>query len=238
MSRVSYTLACRLAVGMIVGLTAAAAAQAQDADDVGIVRIRSIGARTIVRSQSPEATDSIQQVQCAAEPCESGYCGNGACGDGNCQKYAPCPQHGWGFDPNCQNCRMFSEHGVWCPEGSFGHGGWGHGEADDCRDDDIWDGVFSNCGKLFDKCFDSFLDHCGMGENTGPGVPLMGCYKVVYPVNPSHFDGRDGQVYAAQGYGGPVSVPLAPTVHHTYNYGWGLPSSRLTPISHPVPVAR
>ena len=71
----------------------------------------------------------------------------------------------------------------------------------------------------------------------GKGCPPMGHYSVVYPVNPSHFDQRDGQVYAAQGYGGPVSVPLAPVVNHTYNYGWGVPSSRLTPVAHP-PVAR
>lgn len=68
----------------------------------------------------------------------------------------------------------------------------------------------------------------------GKGCPPIGHYSMVYPVNPAHFDQRDGQVYAAQGYGGPVSVPLAPVVGHTYNYGWGIPSSRLTPVSHPV----
>ncbi|MCA9080293.1 MAG: hypothetical protein KDA58_07015 [Planctomycetaceae bacterium] len=68
----------------------------------------------------------------------------------------------------------------------------------------------------------------------GKGVPPLGAYSMVYPVDPSYFDQRDGQVYAAQGYGGPVAVPLAPNVQHTYNYGWGLPSSRLTPISHPI----
>lgn len=67
------------------------------------------------------------------------------------------------------------------------------------------------------------------------GCPPVGLYSAVYPVNPYHFDGRDGQVYAAQGVGGPVSVPLAPNVRHTYNYGWGVPSSRLTPISNVLP---
>ncbi|MCA8998617.1 MAG: hypothetical protein KDA80_16575 [Planctomycetaceae bacterium] len=66
----------------------------------------------------------------------------------------------------------------------------------------------------------------------GQGVPLAGKYKMVYPVDPQYFDQRDGQVYAAQGYYGPVSVPLAPVVNHTYNYGWGVPSSRLTPVLH------
>lgn len=69
----------------------------------------------------------------------------------------------------------------------------------------------------------------------GAGCPPFGVYRMVYPVDPSYFDQRDGQVYAASGYGGPVSVPLAPVVEHTYNYGWGMPSSRLTPISHPIP---
>lgn len=68
----------------------------------------------------------------------------------------------------------------------------------------------------------------------GKGVPPYGHYNMVYPVNPAHFDQRDGQVYAAAGHGGPVSVPIAPVVNHTYNYGWGIPSSRLTPIAHPL----
>lgn len=72
----------------------------------------------------------------------------------------------------------------------------------------------------------------------GKGAPPFGHYSMVYPVNPAHFDARDGQVYAAQGYGGPISVPMAPVVNHTYNYGWGIPSSRLTPISHPVSPAQ
>ena len=54
---------------------------------------------------------------------------------------------------------------------------------------------------------------------------------MAYPVNPYHFDQRDGRIYAAQGYGHPVGVPLAPNVEHTYNYGWGIPSSRLSPVS-------
>ena len=83
------------------------------------------------------------------------------------------------------------------------------------------------------RCKLGYFIHEGSG---GVGSPLFGHYKVVYPVDPHYFDGRDGQVYAAQGYGGPVSVPLAPTVRHAYNYGWGIPSSRLTPVSNiPAP---
>ena len=66
----------------------------------------------------------------------------------------------------------------------------------------------------------------------GAGAPFFGKYARVYPQDVNYFDGRDGQLYAAQGYGAPMAVPLAPVVGHTYNYGWGIPSSRLTPISH------
>lgn len=101
------------------------------------------------------------------------------------------------------------------------------------------------CGKPC-KWYSKYLgwhDH-GHGEwfngkckNHGPARPLAGKYHIVYPVDPSYFDQRDGQIYAAPGYGGPVSVPLAPVVNHTYNYGWGIPSSRLTPVLHPATQA-
>lgn len=78
-------------------------------------------------------------------------------------------------------------------------------------------------------CKLGYFIHDGCG---GVGCKPFGCYSIVYPDNPGHFDGRDGQVYAAQGVGGPVSVPVAPNVRHAYNYGWGIPSSRLTPISN------
>ena len=68
----------------------------------------------------------------------------------------------------------------------------------------------------------------------GKGSALVGHYSMVYPVNPGYQDPRDCNVYSAQGYYGPVAVPLAPVVNHTYNYGWGVPSSRLTPVSHPI----
>jgi len=94
----------------------------------------------------------------------------------------------------------------------------------------------SGCDKFLGMVHDRLnLDQSG---GDGKGVPLMGHYVVTYPVDPGYFDGRDGHVYAAQGYGGRVSVPHAPVVRHTYNYGWGIPSSRLTPVSHPIPPTR
>jgi hypothetical protein len=53
-----------------------------------------------------------------------------------------------------------------------------------------------------------------------PMYPSMGGY---------YYDARDTQIYAAQGYNVPVTVPTAP-ITRTYNYGWGIPSSRLSPI--------
>ena len=61
------------------------------------------------------------------------------------------------------------------------------------------------------------------------------CYAMTYPYNPWYFDRRDGGVYSAYGYGAPMTVPLAPTVTNQYNYGWGVPSGRLTPISRVAP---
>lgn len=52
------------------------------------------------------------------------------------------------------------------------------------------------------------------------------CWK---PLNPCYCDPRDLQVYSAQGFNVPVTVPLAPMVQ-SYNYGWGIPSSRLSHV--------
>jgi hypothetical protein len=81
------------------------------------------------------------------------------------------------------------------------------------------------------KCKFGYFIPTGGG---GQGIPWVGHYGRVYPVNPYYNDSRDGQVWAAQGYGVPISVPLAPVVGHTYEYGWGVPSSRLVPVSHPA----
>ncbi len=81
------------------------------------------------------------------------------------------------------------------------------------------------------KCKFGYFIPTGGG---GKGVPWAGHYARVYPVNPTYSDPRDGQAYAAQGYGIPMAVPLAPVVGHTYEYGNGIPSSRLVPVSHPA----
>ena len=128
---------------------------------------------------------------------------------------------------NCPTC---------CPEGPCSWLSWNmqlccmrHHQAcavlkESCRED-----LREKCAYL--RC--KFGYFCPSGGD-GSGVAPIGCYKMVYPVNPYHFDPRDGNVYAAPGYGGPVSVPLAPVVENTYNYGWGVPSSRLTRVAQPL----
>ncbi len=71
--------------------------------------------------------------------------------------------------------------------------------------------------------------------NGGGGVPPFGCYKRIIATQPGYYDARDSQVYASLMTGVPTAVPLAPNVRYQYNYGWGMPSSRLTPISTIVP---
>ncbi|MDB5334552.1 MAG: hypothetical protein JWN70_171 [Planctomycetaceae bacterium] len=61
-----------------------------------------------------------------------------------------------------------------------------------------------------------------------------GCQTDIIALNPGYANPNDlNQGYAAQGYGGPVTIPQAPNVRSNFNYGWGLPSSRLTPTSVP-----
>jgi hypothetical protein len=58
----------------------------------------------------------------------------------------------------------------------------------------------------------------------GRGCSSCRCYK---PFDPAYCDFRDTRVYSAQGYGVPVTVPLAP-ISRTFNYGWGIPTTRLS----------
>jgi hypothetical protein len=80
--------------------------------------------------------------------------------------------------------------------------------------------------------------HCGVWHmcwcgDHGYGCRFLDyhCYTMAYPVNPWYYDPRDTRVYAAAGFGAPMTVPLAPTVQTQVNYGWGIPASRITPIS-------
>ncbi len=70
----------------------------------------------------------------------------------------------------------------------------------------------------------------------GQGCPPVGKYQITYADQPDYFDPRDGQLYAAQGSGMPMTVLLAPTVRYAYNYSSTLPASRITQISNYNPM--
>lgn len=81
---------------------------------------------------------------------------------------------------------------------------------------------------------------CQSGGCPHKGHPPFGKYHITYANNPGHTDARDGQVYGAQGYGTHLTVPIAPNVRYSYNYGSGIPSSRITPLgqySGPGPIS-
>lgn len=209
----------------------------------GVVRISDVQKQTVVRAQSPQGDiptgdivqvnqgvlqqSGVQTASCEhgtplgqpCQSCQSNYANYGSvygCPDNSGYIPPVCTTH-----PVIANCAL----GEWLHQVTAVYGGMAHAKAEqECREKSAWM-----------RCKFGYFVPTG---NCGKGAPLFGHYDMVYPVNPDYFDQRDGQVYAAQGYGGPVSVPLAPVVHHTYNYSWGVPSSRLTPISHPVPVVR
>jgi len=94
-------------------------------------------------------------------------------------------------------------------------------DCEDCEDAHGWRRVVNWCrGGHCHGC-----RHCNGGAAYGSGA-----WNHYHAVNGGYCDPRDRQLYAAQGYNVPVAVPLAPVVKHTYNYGWGLPSSRLTRV--------
>ena len=166
----------------------------------------------VVRGQSTElpgshVTDSVVM----GDGWQGGVpCADGSCGSGDCQS---------------------------CGDGSGGHGrqhhvsGWLKGQSDLYRNRNR-----RNSGAMAGYLRAKFGYFCPTG-NCGRGVPLYGKYNIHYAQNPGHVDGRDGELYQAPGYGTPVTVPLAPNVRHAYNYSWGVPSSRLTPLRQATVVA-
>jgi hypothetical protein len=182
-----------------------------NADDVeGVVRLSDLQSSDVVLGQSPEGV-----------VVEEGYCPEGTYVEGPIYYGPPPIMHHSVLSNNCladcmrghcMNFRMRNQiaSAQLCTSAHIS-----------CQEHEHW--FRSKFGYFFPTgC-------CGRG------CPPVGHYSVVYPLDPNYFDQRDGNVYAAAGYGGPVSVPLAPNVRYAYNYGWGVPSSRLTPISHPYP---
>lgn len=182
----------------------------------------------------PQQSDCCAPESCACPPCADGCCADSCdgCGSGKASL-----SDGFGFlkrdkcsacgGRGCENCRRGRGHGAYANRHPLARCLGNQAAAHRARNR-----YASAAACQYLRCKFGFLIHDGNG---GVGSPLFGHYSIVYPVDPGYFDGRDGQVYAAQGYGGAVSVPLAPTVRHAYNYSWGVPSSRLTPVSNTTP---
>ncbi|QDU37432.1 hypothetical protein Mal4_17440 [Maioricimonas rarisocia] len=222
----------RLVAAVVPALLVAGAAGGASADETGVVRLNDTGvvrisddesSENVVRGQSPEDGGEIQQASC--QNCQSGHYGGDVI-------YSDGPYYG-----DCYECGSGGSHSFLSDNFIAD---WLHNQAAAHRARNLENSARMRW-KFTEACYHNRAwARCKLGYFIptgccGKGCPPVGLYSAVYPVNPHHFDGRDGQVYAAQGVGGPVSVPLAPNVRHTYNYGWGVPSSRLTPISHPLP---
>ncbi len=85
--------------------------------------------------------------------------------------------------------------------------------VDECPPDEVE--VVENCPPKKNRC-----KRCGRCA----GQCNCSCFLAV---NPYYCDPRDRQVYSAQGYGVPITIPMVPGAI-TYNYGWGIPSTRLS----------
>jgi len=152
------------------------------------------------------------------------------------------------FGSGCSSCQQSDcsscQQGASCQQCSSCQQGCSDGSCGSCNScsgspierpldkvDRLLEGYFAFEHKCKRCLFGYFMpDGC-----CGQGCAPKGHYNMLYSANPNYFDQRDGRVYAAQGYGIPMAVPLAPTVRNTYNYGWGIPSSRITPISTRAP---
>ncbi|MEK6260186.1 MAG: hypothetical protein AABP62_16325 [Planctomycetota bacterium] len=202
-----FRMIVRASVAAGLSLLACVTAGAQE-DSVGIVRITKPKSSEVV-AQQVTPTSFHHGARSANCDCQN----NGPTGMGGTQ----CPS-GWTGDSmgaECRHCR--GHHGLW-----GNHFGCHHGYCHDGTGEAMCD---------YFRCKFGYFIPTGAG---GAGVPWCGKYSRVYPQDPYYFDQRDGQTWAAQGYGSPIAVPLAPVVGHTYNYGWGVPSSRLTPVSRPA----
>ncbi len=211
----------------------------------GVVRLSDQPARGGIRLVSFD-----QQAACTpcSQACAHGACMNGACryrGGARCES-GRC-QHGHGgCRPYKYNLYSFHDAG----DDLFGWAGYDSGHQCDqhypnsahCRGgcwlDDQADMFFArnkqNSDIFCDHIHGKFAYFTPMG-NGGEGAPPFGHYNLVYAANPSYFDPRDSNQYAAPGWGAPMAVPLAPMVRHTMNYSSGMPASRLTPISNVLP---
>lgn len=205
---------------------------------VGTVRMSDMNAN---RLQLVGYTAGCTDYGCSDNNCTSG-CQLGGCQSGGCQS------GGWCDGGNCQGCQTFCGcnpcqcNPCQCSSGTCY--GDGHNQRM-CR---LFAGSADSChsggaacswlvGQRQNYCArNQRLSNCLFGWMIpsgccGQGCPPVGKYQITYADDPAYADPRDGQLYGAQGYGVPVTVPTAPNVRFAYNYSWGTPASRLTPLS-------
>lgn len=200
----------------------------------------------------PQNSDMFQQASYGMQGCGTGHCGSAACGQGmtygNCDSACPSGQCGGSACGNCQSGHCGCDNG----KNRRGRNDNNCQSCDDCYADGYnermctlfakaapddgcsrwchrwWQGQTNNYQARNQK-----LSNHLFGWMVPSGCcPPFGKYHVTYANDPGYADSRDGQVYGAQGYGTHMNVPLAPNVRQSYNYSWGTPASRITPIGH------
>jgi hypothetical protein len=176
---------------------------------------------------------------CDSEVCDGGGGGgrSGRCGTGNC--YGSCDGN---YFPSGREARKMRRNGEECDVCLAGD----YNKrmctlfARACPDDGCtnwptrwWRGQQLNFLGRNQRLSNTLFGWLVPSGCNGQGCPTAGCYNVTYADDPGYSDGRDGgMAYGAQGYGVPVNVPLAPNVRQSYNYSWGTPSSRITPMGN------
>lgn len=226
-------------MALVAGL-AATACVAQDNQE-GVVRLTDSVQAGAAAAYEGAVVQHIQLTGCEAGNCGNGSCSPAACGANSGECGSSCGNGGCGCGNSSCSCGkrpciagLGSLHKLCDADSLFGHGG---SDCVKCQDPACRCNQVGLLNKLFaDKtCEISDCDHNGgWCSKCGKDCACAGRYRIVYAADPHYFDKRDGQLYSAQGYGVPVAVPLAPNVRQAYNYGWGIPSSRITPISQPL----
>jgi len=202
------------------------------ADDVRLVDCQNDGGanggahRSGVRSGMIDPTLGLGDCDtCNGGAAQRGYGRHGAgCPCDGCRGRGGYGRHGRGGYVDNLYAQGYGRHGAGvgadgCPTCRHGHHG-AHGDCDACRGGR---GAYgAGHGSAGDGC-----DQCRGTRCAGGGCLGGGCYR---PVAGWYRDPRDSEVYSAVGYNVPVAVPLPPVVKYQYQYGWGLPASRLTRV--------
>lgn len=187
----------------------------------------------------PQSYSPVAYTPQACGDCNSGLYTGDAGGWG----HGGCGTEGCGTADGCDSCESCNTCDLGCDSGAcddcYGHGYSNRlrllagalpkcsGRRWPCR---WWRGQQANYFARNQRLANHLFGWMIPSGCCGQGCPPVGCYGITYADDPGYADGRDAQQYGVQGYGTPMTVPLAPNVRYSYNYSWGTPSSRLTPV--------